>query len=75
MSERGRAQLHVPGRIACIPACIPAKDDDIQETVAHEPVSPVDASHRLPGHIEVGYMRRLAIGANVQAAVLIVERG
>ena len=54
-------------------ACAAAKDDDVQQTVAHQAVAAVDASDHLAGGKEVFHVG-LAVRGDVQAAVLVVQR-
>ena len=48
-----------------------AEDADVQERIAHQPVPAVDSSRDLSGGVEILH-RRLALGIDRQAAVLVM---
>ena len=56
-------------------ACVAAENDHVQQAVAHEPVAAMDAAHSLTGHQQVGNDLGESVTANLQATVLIVQRG
>ena len=52
---------------------VAAKNDDVEQAVAHQAVAPVDAAHDLASSKQVFHIR-LAVCRDVQTAILIVQR-
>ena len=61
--------------IICMLTGIAAEHDDVQQTVAHQTVTAVDAANGLTGNQQVGDSLGEAFTADLQTTDLIVRRG